>query len=303
MGRTFLLVHPFSYARISGVVDYIFHQLTSFAPGAADFVICSNVDEAPLAAGSVIFIIGDPFGPFQRQSTCRYVFINFSQLYFFGDLSDYGPRARRWIIGKQKAFESKVGRYDFVLDAYPEQPTTIHRAFGVPARHFPIGLRSDIAPQEREFDVCFVGTMTPRRRTLAKRLTRLGVRLSPDSHVNLEATAARSKVMLNVHAFRSGNVEAPRIISGFLTGAALVTEPGSSLASRFPENLYVTADYADLSEATISLLDDPTRREALAKAASQWLATEYLPDCDKAWGQILASIYSSFGTGLRTEGQ
>lgn len=298
MSRSYLLVHPTSYRNIAGVVDYIYQQLKKYSSSEVELSLCSEIDAVAVESGSVIFIIGDPFGNFTPRPNCRYIFLNFSLLYPLGEERAYSQAGLRWVDRKHRKFAVKVRQYDYILDCYPHQAGRISNEFGIPTRHFAIGLGDDAysVSFEREYDVCVVGARTPRRLVLANRLTRMGLRLSPFAGVSLDSIAARSKVVLNLHAYRTANAEFPRIVSALLSGAVLLTEPSAAIADRFPANLYVSARYGDVAQAIQALLDDPRRREKLSSEANTWMRMQYLPDCEQDWKSLVRHLDAAFST-------
>jgi hypothetical protein len=184
-----------------------------------------------------------------------------------------------------------------VLDYHPGQTASIERDFGVVAHTFPIGLKRDVyaTREERCFDVCIVGGQTPRRAVVAKLLARAGCRLSPATGSVLEEVAARSKVVMNVHAFRSSNIEFPRIVSALTSGAALVTEEAEGMAGYFPSHIYISASYAGIVEAVTTLLSCTARSDRLAIEAATWMGDIYLPRADKTWRELVPMVLAQMG--------
>ena len=259
MARSYLLVHSFSYGYVTSVVDYIHSQLKAHLPFPVEFAVCDHVDAIKFDNGSVIFALG-MFGKFSRSPTCSYVYLNVERLYPRGP---YSAAARRWAQRKKQRFDQKVRFYDFVLEWHTDQVALVMAEFGVPARFFPICMAPP-KPRDRIYDVCLVGSRTPRRVTIEKRLSRLGVRLSPSTGIMLEDAAAQSRIVLNVHAYRSSNIELPRMIGAMMAGAALVTEPSPGVERYLPPHLYLVASYRELVDSIFSLLGQPERVKTIA---------------------------------------
>lgn len=292
MGGTYLVVHSFSYRYITAAVDYIREQLEAYVPTGAQFFVCEDLDGADISDGSVVFVVGDPFGRFTRRPTCRYIFVNFSILERLGPAECYSPAARQWIDRKRAAFDGKVQWYDAVLDYDEEQAARLADALPIPVLSFHIGMREAVYSHQpaREFDVCITGTPTPRRVTLERRLSRKGHRLSPATGVVLEEVAARSRTVMNAHAYRSANVEFPRIVSALLSGAVLVTEENPRLSRFFPPGLFVVAEYGRIAARVEAVLADPAGSAAVSARAAEWMRTTYLPKCAAAWQHLFEAL-------------
>ena len=294
MPRCYLVIHTVSYRFVRNVAEYIFDQLRRHGPREVAFHSCDSVDSIDYEPGSIIFVIGDPFATFVRRPRCCYVFVNFSLLYRLGGEENYGPRGRRWISEKHRLFTERIRSFDYALDCHPHQSEMLTGEFGVPCRFFPLGLKPEAyaTPRAKLFDVCNVGTVTPRRNVLARRMGRSGIRLSPATGIALEDAAAQSKIVLNVHAYRTANVGLPRVVSALLSGAALVAENSADVSAAFPPQLYVTARYCDLSKAITGLLADPRSATNMAKAAGDWMRSIYLPRSDAIWARLVPTVYA-----------
>lgn len=305
MPKTHLLVHPGSYRYVSAVVDHIFMQLAKHCDRDVTLVPCTSIDAANTQTPSMIFVVGDFYRHFTRRPACFYIFINFSLLYCLGKEKAYSRSGRGWVDTKHRQFAEKVQLYDYVIDFHSDQAAReLGREFGISARHFMVGLRHDTYQRyqirQREYDVGFVGVPTPRRVVLAKRLARMGLRVSPFTGTSLENVAARSKVVLNVHAYRTANVEWPRIVSALLSGAVLIAEASDDLAKQVPEHLYVSSTYRQIATSAKNMIDDSTSRERLALAAKEWMHAAYLTKCDESWKCLLESLCQHFEACQRT---
>ena len=297
VSRYCLIVHPTSYRYVSAVADYIYSQLKRHSPVEVDFTLSPDLDSLEDGKHSIVFVIGDPFRSFFRRPGVRYIFFNFSLLYALGPTARSSRAARQWIERKHELFAAKIHLYDYVLDYFPAQAEKLSHEFGTPVDAFPVGLCDDAYSRafERSYDVCIVGARTPRRIVMERRLSRLGFRLTPATGVRLEDMAARSKVVLNVHAYRTSNIEYARIVSALLSGAILVTEPSPGMADSFPENLYVSASYTNIARSVRSVLDDATLMKKMGSEGAAWTRLFYLPACDALWATVLPRVYSRVG--------
>jgi hypothetical protein len=296
-GQACLIIHPVSYQFVASVARYIHRQLNKHFGSAVELRVSADINAAGCDSG-IKFIIGDPFGVFARPPNCKFVFLNFSLLYAGeGTCSRLG---RQWVTRKHGEFSKKIHLYDYVLDYHPQQISRLKQEFAIAVDHFPIGLFPNACARaaEPEYDVCMVGARTPRRAVIERRLTRAGLRLSPMRDVTLEDVAARSKIVLNVHAFRSPNVEIPRVVSALMSGAVLVSETLPDIAtSPYPisligkrsEDLCVIASYRDLDRAIQETRVSPQRIQRGQDAAA-WVKDHYLPSCDAYWRELIGSL-------------
>jgi len=268
MAKSYLLVYSFSHGYVTSVVDYIHAKLKALSPFPVEFVVCDRVDAIRFDQGSIIFVLG-LFEPFLRQPLCRYVCFNLERLYHSGPSTPGNAAAKRWSASKKQRFSRKVRQYDFVLDFHADQIEPVTAEFGISARVFPICVAPP-APRARIYEVCIVGSPTPRRVTIAKRLARLGVKLSPSSG----------------------------IMGALIAGAALVTEPTPGVERYLPPHLYLVASYSDIVESTISLLGQPERLKTMTSAANAWLKEIYLPQCEATWRTLLDGLYQDHASLL-----
>ncbi len=173
-------------------------------------------------------------------------------------------------------------------------PTAVgsFRERGVVAEHLPLGYtrRWDrFGSAEREIDVSFLGTLTPRReRLLAEYAPELAARrcnlvLAGDRGPNHSPTSsfiaddekrellARSKVLLNLHRDENTYFEWLRIIEAIHCGAVVVTEPSSD-HSPLVEGEHFVAGRADgLARVAGLLAEDEGRRREISTAAYEML--------------------------------
>lgn len=296
MAKSYFLAHSISYRYITFIADYIHLQLKAHSPLVVEFVVCDVIDGIKFDDGSLVFTIG-MFGKFSRQPTCRYVRL-YTDLLYLGHAASHSAAGKRLIDNKKLRFAQDVHLYDSILDYHVDQTAPINEEFGVPTKVFPLCVT---APMQREriYDVCAVGTPTPRRVTIEKRLSRLGVRLSPSFGVTFEEVAAQSRIVLNIHAYRFDNVELPRMVGAMIAGAALVTETSRGAEQYLPQHLYLEAAYTDLVDLIFALLRQPERTTAMATAASKWMKSVYAPECEARWQTLLACLYREHDLALR----
>jgi spore maturation protein CgeB len=276
------------------MVDYIYSQLQKYSNLPTELHICESVEDVILEPHSLVYVAGLPFKKFSRTKTCKYVSLNFSVLYVIGNPLKCSISAFNMIRRKRKIFEDKLECFDYVLDYWTEHTAVMQKKISLPVKTFP--LMVDVKEQNltkassREYDVCFVGTMTPRRIKILKELERLGITTSPISGVILEEEAAKSKIVLNVHARRSTHLELPRIIGAFASKAALITEQDSALEKFCPSDTYVATKYNNIVSQIQFLLNNPASLDEVAEQGHEWLLGEYSSKCEEDWKDCIQEI-------------
>jgi hypothetical protein len=296
--KSTLLVHPVSYGYIKSSADYIHEKLQEFSAGAVERLFCEDIDQAEVDAG-IVYVIGDPFKPFTRRKECFYVFLNFSLIYFLGNPLRCSRSGYRWIREKRKAFDRKASCYDYILDYYLRQTAVMRKKINLPAATFPTGVEREAAsrcrrPAPKKYDVCIVGSPSPRRLRLIGQLREKGFRLSPAEGVVFEAIASESKIVLNMHMHRANHLELPRIVGSLTSGAALVTEPCWGMEDYFPPDIYVAAPESRLAAAIGELIGDQARLDAIGTRAEWWMKMVYAKQCDRQWQTLLPHILACF---------
>ena len=281
----YLIVHSYSDLYVSNLVRFVHEMLRVRSSAHVTFISTDDIGEVDIEPQSLVYVIGDPFRSFPRPSSARLVFINLSLLTHSHSES---PAGCDWIERKAIGFAQKVGSFDAVLDIYPDQALSIEANFSVPTYSFLAGGRLQDGGQERDIDVCQIGASTPRRRVLSSRLGRLGLALSPCDGAILEDIASRSKIVLNVRAWRSANIEVPRILGAFASGACLLTETLSK--STFPKGLYVEAEYCEIAAAALDLVGDKARTARLAAMAREWFKEVYMPGVREDWSRLVPTL-------------
>ena len=175
----------------------------------------------------------------------------------------------------------------------------LQNQLSIPVLTFPVMVDPTRIPDratDPPYDVCIVGTPSPRRLRVYRRLAAMGLRLSPLNGVTLEDAAAKSRIVLNVHMHRCNHMEYPRIVGSFLSGAALKTPTCYGMDGEIPRELYVTSSYRGLAEATMALLDTPQKMDRMTRDAATWIRGEHAARCQAGWRELMASLRS---TGLK----
>lgn len=287
--RVYVAISAASYRYVRNIADATAAAIASVFAEPTEKLILERWAAEPFAPNSLIFVIGEPF-VLTPVPGCRIVFLNFSVVAFLGRWFDFGLEAMRTIRYKRRLLDAKLQHSDYVLDYWPEQAQLLHDKLGVPVAAFPIcvGLppRDHALGQPREFDVCIVGGDSPRRKRLIEKLRRAGLKLSPSNGVALEDAAIRSKLVLNVHTYRSNHLELPRMLGAYACGSVLVTERSYSIERHLPNASYVEADYAALPEQILDLVNDPARRTRIASVAYDWLERDYAAAAAIRWHEL-----------------
>ncbi|WPL14650.1 hypothetical protein Thiosp_04504 [Thiorhodovibrio litoralis] len=293
--RAYLIVNRQSYMYVRDTVHWILNELERFLVKqhchgrheggrltAVEFRVQDDVSEKVIVENALVLVIGDPFGPFRKQENSTYVFINFSLLY---DLSPRGmtdASARDWIERKRQAMIQRAKMYDAVLNFLPEQQEILSFDLAPLALEvFPFFV--DIAlPEQKKacrdeplWDLCIVGSRTPRREKLFNYLRQHGITLSPTESDDLENTMRKSRIVLNVHAYQTLNTEYPRIVQALALGCCLVTEPCLGLEKVIPEHCYCCVSFELMPNKIMSLLKSPRLCNKLGENASRFMRDKY----------------------------
>ncbi|MES2535164.1 MAG: glycosyltransferase [Pseudomonadota bacterium] len=297
--KSYLLIHPVSYCYVKSSANYIYEKLQEFSPGEVECIFCEDIELAPVNPGSIVYVIGDPFKPFTRRKERFYVFMNFSLIYFLGNPLHCSWSAYKWIREKRSAFDSKIACYDYILDYYASQVPVMREKTNIPVAAFPTGVErpaadSKLSRPDRKYDVCIVGTPSPRRLRMISKLRKKGFSLSPVDGVVFESIAAESRIVLNMHLHRSNHLELPRIVGALVSGAALVTEHCWGLDDYLPPDMYVAASEDRLADAVEELITDQARLDSLSARAGKWMENVYFKNCDAQWQNVLPEIHQRF---------
>lgn len=295
MCRAYLIIQKVSFDHVSHVARFIHGTLRdSFGPDT-NLIVCDQIDEADHVDNAIIFVIGEGFRPHTRRPGCTYVYLNFSIVAVMGNplhMSKVGwsaiRRKRRMLIEKQAGF-------DVLLDYFGPQTLRLQRQMDMPVFGFgvavdPGAINTSTPMSDRPFDVCFVGSMTPRRQKVMDALAALGLRVSPHSGVVYEDIAAQSRCCINIHAHRSNHLETPRIIGAMAAGIPVVTEPSYGLGELLPPDLVTTSRLGHLPETVRGLLNKPDMLVRNQQAVRNWYEKIYLNQCRTQWASICLKV-------------
>jgi hypothetical protein len=150
----------------------------------------------------------------------------------------------------------------------------LHRSNTAPgALHVPVGYAaqlSRIQAIEQDIDVLFFGILTDRRKRVLDGLANMGLNvrfLVGVFGAERDHWIARSKVVLNIHAYNGGLFEHLRVLYLLANRKAVVTEPGEpdELDPELMRGLEIVG-YDRLIESCVKLVRDPVMRQTLADA-------------------------------------
>ena len=289
-----LIVHEASVPYVRPVIEFVRRQLTQCAGRDPLYEECQDVGAVPVPEGSVVFLIGEAFPRFVRQPGCRYVFINFSLVRKLRWWKPIPLEAARWMRAKRCALIEKGDLYDMVLDFHPRQASLLGKELPrVRVRCFMTGVWKQKADANapvlhaRRWDVCFVGTDSPRRARMRELIESRGITVSPSTTPDLGEVMNHSRLVANVHFADCDTLEAPRIVQALAAGTCLVTEPCYGLTDIVPSSCYVSVRY-DRMPATIErLLRDTARIDAIARSAAEHARTRYAALASASWRSLV----------------
>lgn len=118
---------------------------------------------------------------------------------------------------------------------------------------------------EKDIDVLYYGTVTPRRKALLDELgKKFNVHISKDFGIEMTKTVSRSKILLNIHAEDHLDIET-RIFEGLGYGAFVISEKLSE-DSPFQngKHLVEVESIAEMEEQITYYLDNCQEREKIA---------------------------------------
>lgn len=124
----------------------------------------------------------------------------------------------------------------------------------------------------RDVDVLFYGLMSPRRERAIAALRGAGLEVRALTHVygtQLDDWIARTRILLNVHHADTAVFEFARLSTAFANRRCFVTEVGGDGLDDVEPALragVAAASYAELPALCRALVDDASRREAIAHA-------------------------------------
>ncbi len=173
------------------------------------------------------------------------------------------------------------------------------RRHGVEAVHLPLGWGPSLErgaaddPPERTIDLLFMGHHSEKRERFlsrhADRLSRYDCLLilsrleAPRTAATpgVSAGAARnrlvasSRVLMNIHSSERTYFEWHRALVAMANGCVVVTEPSDGMGPLRDGEHLVVAPLDDIPAACAALLSDPSRRDAIARAAYRFLREEW----------------------------
>ncbi|MEI9431939.1 glycosyltransferase family protein [Mesorhizobium sp. Cs1299R1N3] len=146
---------------------------------------------------------------------------------------------------------------------------------------------------EEDVDVLFYGSFNERRSKILDEMRSRGLRIEAVYNVfgdQLDQLIARSKVVLNLHFYDSGQFEIIRIFDLLANKRAVVSEVNQGeLVDADLAGAFVAAPYENLVDATEALVNDPDRRHKVATAGfqafRQRIAKKILPEA-LAWSNL-----------------
>lgn len=150
--------------------------------------------------------------------------------------------------------------------------------------------------RERDIDVLFLGTLdAARRRRVLRRLERAGVAVEHAGTFRGAGTwgaerselLSRTRIVLNIPR-RPGEGSQLRFVLGMCHGAAVVSEPIADPSPFVPGLHYVSATTDELADALGALLEDDSRRHALAAAGQRFVLDEMR--FEHALDDVLAAV-------------
>ena len=246
----------------------------------------------------MIFVIGDPYEMPIGQVDKFCIFMNYSLVTFPGSLSSYSIAGTKWICRKRRAAAKRIPRFDAWLDYLPAQAKKLSEVIRIPVAHFPVGPTSPLDESKTvcgpvpatNYDICLVGAPTRRRQRLNASLKALGLVVSPMTGVALEEVAVHSKLAINVHAYRSENIELPRILGAIASGTPVLTEEIEALPSVVPRLAYASVPYRQLAQEACALVRNPERLADLNEQSRHWLKHEYSPRAESQWWRVYSEL-------------
>ena len=293
-----IVISGSSYLFIKSVADDIAKTIGQISESSVRVSFTEDVDSVHIRPGSIVLVIGENLPRFQRDSTCYYVYLNFSLLYRLRWYRPIGQEAVEWIGSKHSVFMSKLHCFDMVLDFYRQQSMVMQKQLckkGIPVHHLQVGVLHDslIAPvsvEECEWDVCVVGSMSKRRDVIFEELRKLGIKLSPITTDNFPLVASRSRIVLNIHYTDCDTFEIPRIIEALALGRCVVTEPCYGMRTLVPEGICQIARYRNVVSTVSNLLNHPDRIARSGAASAIFYSQVYNSMCKQSLERIMTDL-------------
>ena len=293
MPRASLVIQTFSDAYVHNFARFVHRALRTYLDPDAALVLCDQIDGTEHPEG-LIFIIGENFRPFTRRPGCRYVLMNLSVVTLLGNPLDTSLNGYRQMWRKRRMLSRKLPLIDVLLDYYPPQTRALQRQISCPVFGFDVALATSEAPlpaAARDFDVCFVGGINDRRRTILDRISAQGAVLSPSSGAPIEDIAAASRICLNIHSERSNHLEVPRIVAALSRGTPVVSEASYGLQDLTGGRDFVAESrLSDLPERIGAMLSDPARLSRLGEDCHAWYRDDYLIRAERNWQELCLNL-------------
>lgn len=286
-----LVVQDFSYGFVRRFVDYLHGVMQRYLDPDAALLICDRVDDAAYPEG-LVFLIGENFPPFKRRAGCTYAYLNLSVVSPLGSPFAASLAGHRQVFRKRRMLAGKLPLIDVLLDYYPPQTARLQRSLSLPVIGYNVAVSAaDNRPDgDPDFDVCFVGGMTSRRRRVLDDLQSRGFRLSPSQGAPIEDLAARSALCLNIHTERSNHLEVPRFVAALSTGCPVVTETSYGVSGLGAGEIVVERPLAEVADAVSGLLGDKDRLTALQRQSLSWYTSYYLPRAEARWQVVFDQV-------------
>lgn len=268
-----LVVHDTSIPYIRKPVEFLRRAIAAEHGTVGFHVVKERVEEAPIDAPAIVYVIGEKLAPFARRAGVFHAYFNFSVVAPIGNPFAMSPAGALLIRKKRGMLKHKLPGADVVLDYYPAQTRVLQRRLDLPVLGFlPCSLPSDRPPipmAERDFDLCFVGGVSPRRARVLDRARAAGLTLSPERGADLEDLSARSRLTLNIHMKASNHLEIPRIIGALSTRSPVITETSHGLAEIVDSDSVRQGRARDLVAIAQTLLGDASTLDRLESEAAR----------------------------------
>lgn len=166
------------------------------------------------------------------------------------------------------------------------------RQAGIPARHLQLGYtpRWDHfdSDRERDLDVVFLGSHSPRRsaflNSYARTLSRwkCHIQISDNSKPNTDRSTSfltdekwdllsRAKILINIHQGKEPYFEWMRALDAVHCGAVLVSEHSTGMAPFVPREHLLTGRPQSLAQIADNLLRDPAALDRMRRGAHQFI--------------------------------
>lgn len=286
-----LIVQDFSYGFVRRFVDYLHGVMQRHLNPDAALFISPQVDDAAYHEG-LVFLIGENFPPFKRRQGCTYAYLNLSVVSPLGSPFSASLAGHRQVLRKRRMLAGKLPLIDVLLDYYPPQTVRLQRSLKLPVVGFDVAVEAadDRVERHRDFDICFVGGMTVRRRRVLGDLQSRGFRLSPSHGAPIEDIAARSALCLNIHTERSNHLEVPRFVAALSTGCPVLTETSYGVAGLGAGDVVVERPLAEVADTVSALLGDTDRLVALRRQCLSWYTSDYLPRAEARWQEVFDKV-------------